>query len=297
MNFTIAHFSDLHLGPLPRGAATHDFRLKRLLGNFSWHFHRKHIHSADVAEALMRDIQAQKPSHIAFTGDATNIASPLEFPRLRQWLDRLGEPSWISFVPGNHDTYVKVAHEKGFAFFDPFMAGDMHQDAAFPYVRLRRNIAFIGLNSAVPRSFHSAEGWLGPTQRGALRQRLTELRGKGFYRVVMIHHPPGPGLSARLRALQDAVELRDILCEEVVELAIHGHNHRRMFNWLEKDGTRVPAIGVPSASAGSANNPAEWNLYSISREGGTWRTDVAVRRWDAAQAQFIAAEKYQVGAL
>ena len=296
VNFKIAHFSDLHLGPLPPGAAFHAFKAKRLLGAISWHARRKHVHSVDVAEALLQDIHAAKPNHVAFTGDAANVASPLEFPRLRAWLDRLGQPDWISFTPGNHDAYVKVPHEKGLAFFTPFMEGDMRHDEMFPFVRLRRNIAIVGLNSAVPRWYHSAQGRLGHKQRLALRQSLAELRAKGFYRLVMIHHPPGPGLAAHLRALEDAVELRDILCEEGVELVIHGHNHRRMFSWLEKGHARVPAIGVPSATSGEAHNPAEWNLYTISRAGGSWRTDVEIRRWDVGKSKFNAVEKFTVGA-
>jgi len=296
VDFTIAHFSDLHLGPLPPGAAFHAFKAKRLLGAISWHARRKHVHSVDVAEALLQDIHAAKPNHVAFTGDAANVASPLEFPRLRAWLDRLGQPDWISFTPGNHDAYVKVAHEKSLAFFTPFMEGDMRQDEMFPFVRLRRNIAMVGLNSAVPRWYHSAQGRLGQKQRMALRQSLAELRAKGFYRLVMIHHPPGPGLATHLRALEDAGDLRDILCEEGVELVIHGHNHRRMFNWLEKGHARVPAIGVPSATSGEALNPAEWNLYTISRVGGMWRTDVEIRRWNLDQLKFYAVENFTIGA-
>ncbi len=296
MKFTLAHFSDLHLGPLPAGAAFHAFRSKRLLGALSWHFRRKYIHSAEVAEALLKDIQSAHPTHVAFTGDAANIASPLEFPKLRGWLDRLGKPDWISFTPGNHDAYVKVKHEKGLAFFAPFMTGDMRQEQAFPYVRLRRNIALIGLNSAVPRFYHSAEGRLGLDQRIALRQRLAELRAKGFYRCVMIHHPPGPGLATKLRALQDASELRDILCEEGVELVIHGHNHKRMLNWLEKGGSRVPAVGVPSASADEDHHPAEWNLYTIARTAKGWHTVVDIRQWDKASTSFKSAQRFELGA-
>ena len=34
------------------------------------------------------------------------------------------------------------------------------------------------------------------------------------------------------------------------ELVLHGHDHLHMINWLAgPNGTRVPAVGVPSASA------------------------------------------------
>ncbi len=295
MNFTLAHFSDLHLGPLPPGATWASFRFKRLLGSISWHQRRRYIHDVDVGEALLRDVQAMAPDHVAFTGDAANIASPLEFPLLRQWMDRLGKPDWLSFVPGNHDAYVKVAHERSLKFFEPFMAGDMHEDFAFPYVRLRRNIALIGLNSALPRPFHSAEGRLGQAQLESLRVRLAELKAKGFYRAVMIHHPPGPGISSHFRRLIDAPKLRNLLCDQQVELVIHGHNHRRELHWLEHGGNRVPAVGVPSATMNSAHHQlAEWNLYDIDRNAGRWSTKVRIRRWNETSRTFEPASEFEL---
>lgn len=256
----------------------------------SWHFRRKKLHQPDIAEALMRSVQAARPDHVAFTGDASNIASPLEFPQQRDWIERLGPPDWVSYVPGNHDAYVKVAHEKSLALFAPYMEGDMRMAAPFPYVRLRRNIALIGLNSAIPRPFHSAEGRLGPRQLEALRQVLAALKAKGFYRLVMIHHPPAPGLATRLRALQDAAELKSILCEQQAELVIYGHNHRREFTWLEEGGNKVPAIGVASGSmALHAHQPAEWNLYEIARQSGKWVTRVMIHQWKGSAEGFVPA--------
>jgi 3',5'-cyclic AMP phosphodiesterase CpdA len=293
VSFALAHFSDLHLGPLPAGAAFHAFRAKRVLGALSWHLRRKKLHRADIAEALLQDIHTQAPDHVAFTGDAANVASPLEFPRLRQWMDRLGTPDWLSYTPGNHDAYVKVPYEQGLKVFEPFMTSDMRSDDMFPFVRLRRNVALIGLNSAIPRPFHSAQGRLGQPQRERLRQRLAELRGKGFYRVVMIHHPPAPGLATKYRSLMDAAALKDILCEQQAELVIYGHNHRRELHWLQDGETRLPAIAVPSATMSEANHhPSEWNCYEISRVGGHWQTQVKIRRWNGAVKKFEHAETY-----
>lgn len=284
MTFTLAHFSDLHLGPLPPGAAFHDFRPKRLLGALSWHLRRKQLHDPAVAEALMADIKASRPDHIAFTGDASNIASPLEFPLQRQWLQRLGPPELVSFVPGNHDAYVTVAYSKSLAHFAPYMAGDMRLPAPFPYVRLRRNIALVGLNSAIPRPFHSAQGRLGPSQLAALGPILADLRAKGFYRVVMIHHPPIPGLATHLRGLIDASALQDVLRREGADLVIYGHNHRRELHWL--DGT-IPLVGVASASMNASGHvPAEWNHFTIARQGGQWRAHLAIRKWQPGSGRF-----------
>ena len=281
MIFRIGHFSDLHLGPLPPGAAFKSFCAKRLIGALSWHMNRKSKHSPVVAEALRQDVMAAGLDHIAFTGDAANVASPLEFPKLRSWMDSLATPDQLSYTPGNHDAYVPVAHERGLKFFEPFMSSDMRDDREFPFVRLRRNIALVGLNSAIPRFWHSAQGRLGLAQRERLRLRLTELKAKGFYRVVMIHHPPAPGLATHLRSLIDAKEVAQILSEQQVELVIHGHNHKRELHWLKTGQRPVPIIGVPSASMGAqTHHPAEWNCYDISRLSGQWQTEVTIRRWN-----------------
>jgi len=286
MSFTIAHFSDLHLGPLPKGSALHDFRPKRLLGALSWHFRRKKLHDPNVADALRVDILNSKPDHIAFTGDGVNIASPKEFPALLKWMEQFGSADFMSYIPGNHDTYVKTAHESGLGMIEPYMRGEMRGEQPFPYVRLRRNVALIGLNSAIPRGFHSAEGRLGQAQREALRARLVELKNKGFYRLVMIHHPPATGIATKFRGLIDAPELMAVLAEAGAELVIHGHNHRREMNWLETGTSRIPLIGVPSASMASPHHPAEWNLYTITRNDGRWQTQVSMRGWQGAAKGF-----------
>ena len=261
----------------------------------SWHYRRKKSHHPEIAEALLHDIQSVAPDHVAFTGDGTNIASPLEFPLLRRWMDRLAPPDRLSYTPGNHDAYVKLAYEKSLKFIEPFMTSDMQSAAGFPFVRLRRNVALIGLNSALPRAFHSAQGKLGKGQRERLRQHLAELRGKGFYRVVMIHHPPAPDLATKFRSLIDAAELKSILCEQQAELVIYGHNHRRELHWLRGGDARVPAIAVPSASmAETKEHPAEWNSYEITRAGGQWQTNVKIRRWNGDLKTFEPADAFNL---
>lgn len=286
MSFKIAHFSDVHLGPLPPGLALHDFKFKRVLGAISWHWNRKHLHDPNIANALQADILAMRPDHIAFTGDGVNIASPKEFPPLLRWMGGFGAPDFLSFVPGNHDAYVKVAAEKSSDLFAPHIKGEMRGELAFPYVRLRRNVALIGLNSAVPRGLHSAQGILGRPQRQALSRQLVELQQKGFYRLVMIHHPPVLGTTTKLRELIDAPELTSLLGEMGAELVIHGHNHRSQLNWITTGDRPIPVVGVPSATMAGPHHHAEWNLYTVTRSNGQWKTEMSIRRWNTAQQSF-----------
>jgi hypothetical protein len=53
-----------------------------------------------------------------------------------------------------------------------------------------------------------------------------------------------------------------------------------MINWLEgPNGTRVPAVGVPSASAapGSDKDNAAYNLYRVGGMRGAWQCELISR--------------------
>ncbi|MGA7267879.1 MAG: metallophosphoesterase [Aestuariivirga sp.] len=289
--FSLAHLSDLHLGPLPEGAARRHFALKRSIGAANWRLRRHKQHDPAVAAALAMDIRAANPDHVACTGDIVNVAAHAEFPAAAAWLADFGPPDWISFVPGNHDTYVRLSWENGLVHLAPYMDGDMkvrltqtsHQIATpFPYVRLRRNVALIGLCSGEPQNLFKAAGRLGETQLESLASLLRDLRERGYARVLMIHHPPLPGLASPRKALVDAGPLRDLLVREGAELALHGHNHEPMLTPLETRFGLLNVLGVPSASiARPTHHPAAaWNNYRITRSGGKWLTQVTVRGWN-----------------
>ncbi len=305
MIFTLAHLSDIHLGPLPRGAVWRDFALKRIVGGASWRFRRQHLHSPAIAECLRADIMAARPDHIALTGDFVNLAAPAEFPRAAAWLKAFAAPADLSFVPGNHDAYVPVYWERGLKALEPWMKGDMTVAnpvnspllaTPFPYVRLRRNVALIGLTTAVPQSLRKAGGTLGAGQLAALAAVLGQLRERGYYRVIMIHHPPLPGQNSPRKALTDASALSEILVSEGAELVLHGHNHRAMHSTVESRHGPVAVVGVPSASMvdDGTHEAAAWYAYAIERRDGRWHTTVAVRRWNSALGAFVDGASFQL---
>ena len=294
MALTLAHLSDVHLGPLPKSAAWKDFALKRVIGTLSWKLRRHKLHDPAIAEAIVKDIKAAAPDHVAFTGDLLNVSAHAEFLRAADWMENFGDPQWISFVPGNHDAYVPVKWEQGLGHLAPYMTGDMavpstQLTSIFPYVRLRRNLAMIGLNSAAPQSLSRASGSVGPEQLQALSTLLPDLKAKGYYRAVMIHHPPLPGLAPPRKALSDAAVLRDVLRDGGAELVLHGHNHHPIVTVLEGREGKIPIVGVPSASMNGYSHyePAAWNLYEITRNHGKWATQVLVRSWDPQLRRII----------
>ncbi len=290
MQFNLAHFSDVHLGPVTLRDVFEDFRLKRLIGGISW-LRRRRIFLPRIGAALLADISKYSPDHIAFTGDLVNISAKGEFIRGKRWLGKAGAPDVLSFIPGNHDAYVPISYEKGLAHWQPWFTGDSNKPNQFPYLRLRRNIALIGLSTALPQSLYSARGTLGDAQRNALRIMLQDMRLKGFCRIVMIHHPPAPGLSMVQRSLTDAAELVEILKAEGAELVIHGHNHYAMQNIIEGQTRQIPVIGVPAATgSGIHGEAAQWNLYSIARLKGQWQITMEPHRWDPALQAFHAGD-------
>lgn len=294
--FSLAHLSDLHLGPLPAGSARRHFALKRTIGAVNWRLSRHKLHSPAVASIIATDIMNARPDHVALTGDIVNVAAHAEFTAAAAWMQRFGEPGWISFVPGNHDTYVRMDWQHGLSHLAAYMRGDVSvaltQETAqiatpFPYVRLRRNVALIGVSTAVPQPLHRAAGLLGRTQIDSLARLLSDFRERGFARVVMLHHPPLPGLAKPRKALADAPALREVLEAQGAELVLHGHNHEHMVNAVNSRFGTAHVLGVPSASLARSGRhpPAAWNLYQIQRQAGKWLVQVTVRGFDPLTRQ------------
>jgi 3',5'-cyclic AMP phosphodiesterase CpdA len=278
VTFLLAHLSDAHIGPLPR-PLKRDLMGKRLTGWLNWRHSRCELHDMGVLARIVEDIKAHKPDHVAMTGDILNIGLPSEFPLASAWLDTLGPRSDVSFVPGNHDAYVRSSLPYLARTFAPW-TGDRGQGVAhFPYLRLRDGMALIGLSSGVPTPPLVASGRLGLQQRQALARLLDETRARGLVRVIMIHHPPYRRGATPGRGLSDAAEFEDLLKGHGAELVIHGHNHRRMLTTLPSLGGSTPVAGVASASAvpGSFGHRAAWNLYSIKTAGGGPAIDMRVR--------------------
>jgi 3',5'-cyclic AMP phosphodiesterase CpdA len=290
---SLAHLSDVHLGPLPHGSIFSDFKGKRLIGGASWLFRRRKKHLRTIADAARSSVLAEAPDHIALTGDLINIASKAEFMQGAKWLQEFASPERLSFVPGNHDTYVEVPYDDGLKHFAPWMQNDRPKpgDPQFPYLRLRRNAALIGINSGCPQTYSKAGGALGQQQLQDLSLQLEMLGQQGFYRVVMIHHPPLPDLAVARKALTDASDLQDVLKKHGAELVLHGHNHDSMVNWLDTATGPCPCIGVPSASmiGDRKHEVAAWNLYRIRRHQSRWLTEMTTYTWRANEREFAAA--------
>jgi len=277
MPFLLAHLSDPHLAPLPRPRPS-ELIGKRVTGYLNWQLRRRFIHDRRVLDALVDDLNKHQTDHIAVTGDIVNIAAKAEFAPGAAWLAGLGPARNVSFVPGNHDIYVAQAERHAAQAWGRYMTGDSG-GTGFPYLRARGALALIGLSTGVPTRAGMATGTLGERQVAALSALLRDCKRAGMFRVLLIHHPPVSEAAAHKRLI-DAALLKDALASDGAELLLHGHDHKAMLNWLEgPNGTRVPAIGVPSASAApaAAEHAAAYNLYAIDGAPGAWTCNMIAR--------------------
>jgi 3',5'-cyclic AMP phosphodiesterase CpdA len=275
--FTLAHLSDPHLPPLPAPRLS-ELMSKRALGYLNWTRNRHKYHRRDVLDSLVADLMAQAPDHTAVTGDLVNLALEAEFAPALAWLKNIGAPERVTVIPGNHDAYVRATSHRFADVFADYLRGDEARHGAnFPSLRRRGPLALISLSSAVPTPPLMATGALGRGQLDTLKGLLEQLAAEPLFRVLLVHHPLRS--DSHIKRLTDAADLLAVLRQYRVELILHGHDHIHSTIWIDGPGGKIPAIGVPSASAlAHGRHPAAaYNLFSIAREGNGWRCEQIIR--------------------
>ena len=270
--FRFAHLTDPHVGPLPRPALRHLVG-KRITGYVNWRRGRRHAHDMDLLGALVVDLREQAPDHIVCTGDICNLGLKSEWPSSRLFLDGLGTPETVTFVPGNHDAYVPGSLDGLLAAIDPYAVGDQPSLHRFPFVRRRGPVAFVGLSSAIPTAPFVASGRLGRTQVKHAEAALAGLTSEPLLRVVLIHHPPHVAGAPAGRNLTDAERFEAMIGRVGADLVIHGHNHVGSVAMLMGPNGPVPVVGAPSASArgGRIAHRAGYHLFTVEGEPGDWQ--------------------------
>lgn len=286
--FKLAHLSDPHLGPLPQ-AGLRALASKRLLGLLSWHLRRRHVHLGRSLQAVAQDVAAGGFDHIAVTGDLANISLPQEFHLARAWLDVLGPSDKVTVVPGNHDAYVGVDWASGLQNWAPFMTSDDGKEPTgphdFPCLRIRGEVAFVGLSTAQPSSPLTATGAVGLEQLAAAEQMLRQLKARDLFRIVLIHHPPQASAVAWRKRLRDAPAVREMLGRVGAELVLHGHLHRSLLARIPGPAGDIPVLGVVSASTDPESHYGAGGYHALTierRSNGGWRLGVEIRRIELA---------------
>ncbi|MGH6763472.1 MAG: metallophosphoesterase family protein [Phyllobacterium sp.] len=300
--FRLAHISDIHLSPLP-DVTYRELASKRITGYINWQRKRKGAMTGGVLDALITDMKAHKPDHIAVTGDMVNLALDQELIAARNWLAALGDPDNVSLIPGNHDAYVPGALDKACRLWEPWMRGDGEsadgRRVEFPYLRVRGDVAIIGVSSARATAPFMASGDFRSAQAARLAAILDETGKQGLFRIVMIHHPPVRGATHAMKRLFGIGRFQKLLKEHGAELVLHGHTHLATTYQIEGPTWSIPVVCVPSASQSfGAERPASrYNLFSIGRKNDLWHCHMIERGIIDAEARIetISERKVPVG--
>lgn len=236
---------------------------------------------------------ATELDQVLVTGDLTHIGLPEEFKQAGDWLQALGDPTRVALVPGNHDACVAAPWQETFALWQDYMASDHDrgipaQSLNFPSLRVREQIAFIGLSTACPKPPLMATGTLGEKQLSQLPALLQDTANKGLFRVVYLHHSPVAGQAKWRKRLTDAPQIQALLEEYGAELVLHGHGHRAHFSELQSSVGNVPVIAVPSASALGLHGAdvAQYNRYEVERNDTGWQLTIDSRRYQPESGGF-----------
>lgn len=271
LSLQIAHLSDPHL-PLASLPSLREIRFKRLLSLLSWQLKRRHVHLAASLVTVMNDIRQHSPDLVALTGDLTNLGLQSEYEAATRWLADQALPPTL-LVPGNHDALIREHFNTKSSLWTQWL----RNEAGFPSVLQKEKVALIGLNSAVPTPPFFASGRLSGKQLEALSATLRQCREEGLCRVVLIHHPPAPGLVTKRKALEHMDTLQTVLRQEGAELVLHGHSHRATLTCIP--GTTIPVVGTTSAShsAGDSDRTAGWNRVTITLDTDCWRISIQRR--------------------
>jgi 3',5'-cyclic AMP phosphodiesterase CpdA len=282
--FRLAHVTDPHFRGF-EGARPGEFFSKRAIGLANLVVSRVRKHKMQLLDDLRVDLRAQAPDHLALTGDLSNVALAGEWRAALAWIDLSGvPPESVSVIPGNHDAYVEAAvkartFERLFAAYqttdlatglatDPETDLARRDDAVYPFVHLREEVALIGVSSAVATGDLGAWGRVGTPQLERLEAILRSPALTGKTRVVLIHHPPVLHKAGEHRNLRDREAFAAVLARAGAELVLHGHDHEDQRAQLPgPDGRPIPIIGAGSASyAGGPERRSRYSLYEI--EGG-----------------------------
>ncbi len=300
----LAHCSDLHLLSL-EGARILDFANKRWIGGLNLLTSRSRHHHTEAFEDMVADFAIAGIDHVICTGDITNVALEQEFRFARERFDRIAlGPRNVSVLPGNHDTYVSEGALHFAEVFPDYFASDPEfawpEDpddalaASWPLIRVRGEVALIGLSTSLETPWFTAWGRCGPRQLERLEQLLTDPRLADKIRVVAVHHPPaGDRARSRIRGLRDREAFAAVLARAGAELVLHGHEHENLAETLRGPGDApIPVLGVPSGTyeAGKPLRTARYRIFEITGSRAAPQISHHMRVWHKASRTFAVDE-------
>lgn len=262
----LIHLTDPHLSTLQNERFLR-LKGKRRSGYLSWYRKRRYVHRPEVLERITESVLAENADLILVTGDLVHIGLDSELAEAADWLRRFGRPERVFLIPGNHDNYAADSLANIYRHWGDYLPGtNQHPEdytKGYPVERNIGSVQLLGLNSSCVTRIFSAAGEIGQQQRLRLLPLLDSGRKKGQFQVLLIHHPPFPGMTIRRKALRDDRELEELCRSRSPNLVLYGHLHRdRQHN---VDDGRV--YGTGSASYVS---DASYRVFDIDETEQGW---------------------------
>ncbi len=263
MGLRFLHTSDIHLLDL-QGVPPWRYLNKRLTGGINLALRRGKKHDGRLFDEMMQMVQPLSVQRVIVTGDLTNLALEPEFQLVRRKLEELPVPATV--IPGNHDAYTRgsVRTRRFEQYMAPFLDG-AGADVQYPFVVEHDDVVIVGLSTAIASLPLYAVGRVGDEQLSRLAAVLAQYRGSKA-RVVLIHHPPVPGVSKPRHDLLDISAFGEVIAEHGAELVLHGHEHRRIESQLSGPDGPIPVHGIGSGTALSQTpgKRASFSIYDAS---------------------------------
>ena len=262
----LIHITDPHLSTL-HGETFMGLRGKRRSGYLSWFKKRRFEYRRDILEQTTSAIKAHHPDQILLTGDLVHIGLEREIVEAAGWLQELGAPEQVMFVPGNHDHYahdsLAAMYRHWTAYLPPGAPPGDDYTAGFPILRELTDLRLLGVNSACVTPIFSATGMLGDGQRQRLAEALRPDAGDQRFQCLLIHHPPYPGMTIRRKALRDAAQLKELTRKQPPHLTLYGHIH---CNREHVDN----ASRIYCTASASDVHSASYRIFDLQKNAGGW---------------------------
>ena len=279
----LVHFTDPHLSTL-EGEKFSKLRGKRWSGYLSWYKNRRNHFLPEVLNMLVESVRAEQADQILLTGDLVHIGLEGEIAQAKEWLTRVGPAEKVMLVPGNHDIYGEGSADAVFRTWSDYLfQGEQSSGSAdqFPVVRKFGKLSLIGVSTGCVTPVFMASGKLGDKQLEKLDGLLRQAMSEGQMVVLLIHHPPLPGMTNWRKGLSDAVALQGILKRHPPSLIFYGHLHH---NHEQRLGdTRV----FCTASASSVSD-ASYRVIDIEDLTDSWSFRMRLKSVDLEAAGEVA---------
>ena len=145
----------------------------------------------------------------------------------------------------------------------------------FPYLKVRNEIALIGLSTAIPTLPFMCYGKIGKDQLIKLEDIFIYLSKKNYFKILILHHPIHKIGPFNYKGLLDNDKLIKLLDDYNIELLLHGHLHKDSITYLKTKNSIIPCFGIPSSS--NVNKKAKqfsYNKYEIYKMNDEWNFNV-----------------------